>query len=197
VLVIIYGLECLGHRLVAGLLIMALMIGDAAVDTLYYRSLVKTEGVGLFSSGILDLAAYLQSHPHLAVVSCDWQILELLEFVSHGQIRGSEIFGYELGPERTPDSFYSNLAVALRDPASVFIFYDPRFEQYLRHQAFLEYLKSRGISFHRRVFSDGNGPIYYLYRIGQPLPVSWRPPPSTRNSHISYEPRGVGWPLSA
>jgi 4-amino-4-deoxy-L-arabinose transferase-like glycosyltransferase len=175
VLIIVYGLECLGHRLVTGLLVMALIVSDAAVDTLYYRSLVKTEGVGLFSSGIFDLAAYLQHQPRLAVVSCDWQILELLEFVSRGQIRGSEIFGYELGPGRTPASFYDDLAAALRNPASVFVFYAPRFEQYLRHQAFLEYLKGHGRSFRRRVFSDRNGPVYYLYRVDQSPPVSWRP----------------------
>lgn len=170
VLLVVRALDLLrGRWAVVGLLLLAvLVVGDLGTDLRYYRALIETRGIGLYSSGIHDLVRYLRERGVRSVVACDWRLLHLVQFLSRGEIGGQEIFGYELGYEGVPASFYRHLEAALRDPQHVYLFYAPRYEQFKRHQAFLKYVQAKGLAHERHVLYDRNGPIYYVYWIREP-----------------------------
>lgn len=172
VLIISRGLDFLRHRLWFVIVLVVLLGGDFVTDVKYYQSLLETRGIGLYSSGIFDLVQYLCEHRARKVIACDWRLLQLVEFVSGGEIKGTEIFGYEPGYEGVAVSFYERLDEALQDLENVYLFYAPPFEQFKRHQPFLKYLEANGLPYERIVLHDRNGPVYYIYRVlGQGSPV--------------------------
>lgn len=172
VLIIARSLDFVRLRLALVIVLAALVGADLVTDVRYYRVLAETGGVGLYSSGVFDLVQHLREREVRSVIACDWRLLQLVEFVSSGEIGGEEIFGYELGYEGVPASFEDLLDEALQDPENVYLFYAPPFEQFKRHQPFLRYLEVRGLPYERAVLHDRNGPIYYIYRVpgrGDPL----------------------------
>jgi len=165
VLIIVRGLDLMRIRAAVVIALAVLVGGDLAVDVQYYRVLSETQGVGLYSAGAIKLVQYLREEGVRKVIACDWGLLRIVKFLSRGEIGGREIFGYELGYEGVPDSFYQRLRTALQDPENVYLFYAPQFEQFKRHEAFLRYLENQGLSYERVVLHDTNGPSYYVYRV--------------------------------
>jgi len=150
---------------IGGAILAVLVWGDLRTDFSYYRALVETRGIGLYSSGIHDLVRFLHEQGVRSVVACDWRLLHLVQFLSRDEITGQEIFGYEAGYEGVPASFYQRLEVALRDRRHVYLFYAPQYEQFKRRQAFLAYLQAKGLTYEFHVLHDRNGPMYYVYRV--------------------------------
>jgi 4-amino-4-deoxy-L-arabinose transferase-like glycosyltransferase len=181
-LIVARGLLTLRRPWLIALMTTILVLGDLWTDAYYYRTLIRTHGVGLFSSGIFDLVARLRHDGARSVVACDYGLLPQIVYLSRGQISGQEIFASEMGYDAVPPAFYDALAVSLRNPDRVYLFHAPRYEQYPRRQAFLRYMKALSEPYEERIISDRNGPVYYMYLIrGSPEPLRFdRPEHHTR-----------------
>jgi 4-amino-4-deoxy-L-arabinose transferase-like glycosyltransferase len=148
-----------------GVLAMTLAVTDLAADGQYYRALVRTQGVGLFSSGILALVEQFRRDGVRSVLACDWGLLPQIAYLSRGQITGREVFGGEMGYDRIPPSFYRAVADSLHNPDNIYLFHAQRYEQYPRREMFLAYLDARALPYQEHVIFDRNGALYYYYRV--------------------------------
>jgi hypothetical protein len=160
----------------AWVMVAALVGGDLVADAQYYQALVRTGGVGEYSSGIFTLVDWLRQRHITDIVACDWRLLQLVEYATHGVIGGEEIIEHGNKAGEFPPSFVPKMRASLQQPSRVYIFYAPQYEEFKRRAAFLSLLGAR--PYELTVLSDHNGPIYYVYRT---LPPASRPiPPAAR-----------------
>jgi len=162
--------------LVLSALAAAQLAWDLSNARQYHRSLAATGGTGLFSSAHDQLARYLVAHRVRQPLAGDWGFDSNLEVLSQGRARVRRIF--EL-LEPPPYAFTREQArAALRDPASMFLFHEPRISATPgRFQAVAAVAEQAGAPLARvATFRDGlRRPVIYVYR------------------SVSHGPRGGDW----
>lgn len=160
ILILVRFLDLIPYRLATMLIALALITGNLSVDARYYNSLLKVGGRGIFSPRIYSFVGELQQLGVEKVVSCDWGLARMVYYFSHGRVKVEEIFGYS---RDVPTSFYVGLKAALVEKNNSFLFYAPSYAGFKRQEAFLAYLKERGLAYKEHIFCDNYGPIYLLY----------------------------------
>ena len=143
------------------LIVLVLITGNLSVDARYYNSLLRDGGRGIYSPRIYSFVAELQQLGIAKVVACDWGLARMVYYFSHGCVKVEEIFDYS---NDVPTSFfYDGLKAALEEKNNSFLFYAPSYTGFRRQEAFLAYLRERGLAYKEHIFCDNYGPIYFLY----------------------------------
>jgi len=97
---------------------------DLRVTLQYHGALSATGGHAAHSDAIYDLADHLEAGGYQAPLVLDWGIEAPIYFLTSGQVRPVEVFGYEQFD--VPDvAFDERLRAALQDPLSAYLFHVP------------------------------------------------------------------------
>ncbi len=143
-------------------------VADLRVDWQYHCALGQSGGLAAHSAASYDLAVYLQERNLTAPVAMDWGIAAPVQFLTQGQVKPIEVFGYD--DIREPDEgFGPRLAAFLSNPDSVYIFHSPEETVYQRRQTFEQLVTDRRkVSREEAIIYRGenNGqPIFILLRV--------------------------------
>lgn len=143
-------------------------LADLRVDWQYHHTLGQSGGLAAHSAASYELAAYLREHNLTAPLAMDWGIAAPVQFLTRGQVRPIEVFGYNDIWE--PDeSFGPRLAAFLPNPDSVYIFHSPAETVYHRRQAFEQLVADMNkVSLVETTIYRGEGnrqPIFILLRV--------------------------------
>ncbi len=149
--------------LIVALAAVILGLADLRVDWLYHRALSRSGGLSYHSDASYELADYLQEHNLVAPLAMDWGIAAPVQFLTQGQVRPIEVFGYNWEPD---EAFGQRLAGFLVSSDSVYIFHSPEETKYDRRDAFNELVARAGkVSREEKIISDRSGkPIFLLIR---------------------------------
>lgn len=97
---------------------------DLQTTIRYHRALARTGGHSAHSSAIYDLAAYLNRNSTGPLLVLDWGISAPVEFLTAGNVRPQEVFGYESLAE--PDSnFIARVKPFLDNPDTLYLAHTP------------------------------------------------------------------------
>jgi hypothetical protein len=161
ILILVKFLDLISYRFATVLIVLVLITGNLSVDARYYNSLLRDGGRGIYSPRIYSFVAELQQLGIAKVVACDWGLARMVYYFSHGCVKVEEIFDYS---NDVPTSFfYDGLKAALEEKNNSFLFYAPSYTGFRRQEAFLAYLRERGLAYKEHIFCDNYGPIYFLY----------------------------------
>lgn len=97
--------------------------GDLSATLCYHRALAASGGHSAHSDAIYSLAQYLLSAGGRPVVALDWGIDAPVRFLTRGEVRPVEIFGYE--SLQSPDSGFRERASEFLTPGAIFIAHSP------------------------------------------------------------------------
>ena len=109
-------------RLLKALAIAAFILWagrDLYITLLYHRTLAATGGHSSHSDAVYELANYLLSWKGSPVVALDWGIDAPLRFLTLGEVRPVEIFGYE--SLHAPDPGFKERASLFLKPGTIFV----------------------------------------------------------------------------
>ena len=162
ILILVKFLDLIPCRAVATLIAAGLVASNLWVNTRYYGSLLQVGGRGIFSTRVYGFVEELQQLGISKLIACDWGLARQVYYFSRGRIKVEEIFGYN---DDVPASFYHALAATLQEPNNSFLFLAPSYSVFKRQEAFLGYLRERGLAYEEWVFYDNYGPIYILYKV--------------------------------
>ncbi|MBC7223349.1 MAG: hypothetical protein H5T59_03595, partial [Anaerolineae bacterium] len=110
--------------ILAGVAVAFLALWDLGVDVQYHRALARTGGLGGHTAAIYRLAEVLQGAPHPQPLALDWGIAAPVEFLTQGQVRPLEVFGYE-SLDRPDANFAARMRPLLHDPTRWHVFHTP------------------------------------------------------------------------
>lgn len=108
----------------AGVVVAFLALWDLGADVQYHRALARTGGLGGHTAAIYRLAEVLQGAPHAQPLALDWGIAAPVEFLTQGQVRPLEVFGYESLDYPDAD-FAARMRPLLHDPSRWHVFHAP------------------------------------------------------------------------
>lgn len=79
---------------------LAVMVAAHLVSTVrYHQALTESGGLSSHSDAIYDLADWLAAHAPGAVVSMDWGLAAPVSYLTGGQVKAIEVFGYAWDPD--------------------------------------------------------------------------------------------------
>ncbi len=143
-------------------------LADLRVDWQYHRALSQSGGLAAHSAASYALADYLQEHDLTAPLAMDWGIAAPVQFLTRGQVRPIEVFGYNDLWE-ADENFGPRLAAFLSNPDSVYIFHSPAETVYRRRQAFEQLVADMNkVSRVEKTIYQGKDkeqPVFVLFRV--------------------------------
>ena len=135
---------------------------DLYITTLYHRSLAVSGGHSSHSDAIYELADYLLPWKGKPVVALDWGIDASLRFLTLGEVKSVEIFGYE--SFHAPDPGFRERASLFLNPGTIFIAHGPEDTVFKGRVEALESLaRERGLKLEEIAhFRERSGRLLYI-----------------------------------
>ena len=96
---------------------------DLYITALYHRALAATGGHSAHSNAVYELAHHLLCWKGNPVIALDWGIDAPLRFLTLGEVKPVEIFGYE--SFHAPDAGFRERASLFLNPGTIFIAHGP------------------------------------------------------------------------
>jgi 4-amino-4-deoxy-L-arabinose transferase-like glycosyltransferase len=152
------------HKNIGLALVGVLLLSNVIVTAKDYKALLGWRGRGGFSPGIYDLVSHLEDRRIQRVVTGDWGLARLIYFLSNANVKTREIFIYAPHPP-IPSWFYDRLAEET-GPGTVWVFYTSHYSDVGAQEAFLRYLRGKGVQYDLTTLRDLHGPLFNIYRIG-------------------------------
>lgn len=151
-----------------------LALWDLGVDVRYHRALAQTGGLGGHTEAIYALAERLRDAPHPQPLALDWGIAAPVEFLTGGEVRPLEVFGYE-SLEQPDEGFRERIRPLVREPGRYHLFHAPEETVYRgRLEAYQAVLEEEGLQGQVvAVVHDRSGRLIFV--VGEALPASGAP----------------------
>ncbi len=155
-----------GRTLVVVLMVLWLAL-DLTATFSYHRALSRSGGLADHSDASYQVAYYLRSNGLGAPIALDWGFDAPVRFLSTGDVRPIEIFGYESPREPDPD-FTARLATFIENPDNVYLLHSQDFTVFAgRREVFMIQVASAGKETElEAIFRQRDGTaLYELWRV--------------------------------
>lgn len=153
-------------RALAVVLLILWVGGDFRLTVQYHRALAFSGGHSSHSDAVYELAGYLLSRKEATVVALDWGIDAPVRFLTRGEVRPVEIFGYE--SFQAPDPGFAERAFRFLSPGVLFIAHAPEDTVFKGRVEALETLaQEKGLKLKEiALFRERSGrPLYLILQV--------------------------------